>query len=309
MLNGLASAHSRAYDSNGNTTSKTDSTGTTTYTRDFENRLSSVTLPGTGGTVSFKYDPFGRRIYKSSPSATSVYAYDGDNLIEETSATGTAAARYTTGLNIDEPLAILQGTTTDYYQADGLGSITSLANSAGANAETYTYDSFGNLTASTGSLTNRYRFTGREFDSETGLYFYRARQYDSSVGRFLSEDPMRYRAGVNFYSYVFNNPTRYTDPTGECPQMDSVSRWHMQCEQSAKNIQLSKDQKCACHCVYAPEAPPGQGCIDVCMDCYAKSPTPYDACLCFAKRLAGRTKEQAESDCSLLKKRKWWWPW
>ena len=72
-------------------------------------------------SVSFKYDPFGRRIYKSSTATTSVYAYDGDNLIEETGSTGTATARYTMGLNIDEPLAILQGTTTDYYQADGAG--------------------------------------------------------------------------------------------------------------------------------------------------------------------------------------------
>ena|ERR1700731_4762483 len=57
-----------------------DSTGTTTYTWDFENRLTSITLPGTGGTISFKYDPFGRRVYRSSSSATSIYAYDGDNL-------------------------------------------------------------------------------------------------------------------------------------------------------------------------------------------------------------------------------------
>src|SRR5437667_8478078 len=71
-----------AYDNNGNTTSKTDSTGTTTYSWDFENRLTSVTLPGSGGTVSFKYDPFGRRIYKSSSAGTSLYAYDEDNLTE-----------------------------------------------------------------------------------------------------------------------------------------------------------------------------------------------------------------------------------
>jgi YD repeat-containing protein len=67
-------------DSNGNTLTKVGSTGTTTYTWDYENRLTSVSLPGTGGTVSFKYDPFGRRIYKSSSSLTSIYAYDGDNL-------------------------------------------------------------------------------------------------------------------------------------------------------------------------------------------------------------------------------------
>src|SRR5574341_870046 len=82
------------YDANGNTLSKTDSSGTTTYSWDFENRLSSATPPGTGGTVTFKYDPFGRRVYKSSSSGSSIFAYDGDNLIEETSASGAVVARY-----------------------------------------------------------------------------------------------------------------------------------------------------------------------------------------------------------------------
>src|SRR6516165_1602999 len=101
-----------AFDYNGNTTSKTDSTGTTTYSWDFENRLSSVTLPGSGGTLTFKYDPFGRRIYKSSSSDTSIYAYDGDNIVEETNSSGTVVARYSQGLNIDEPLAMLCSGTT-----------------------------------------------------------------------------------------------------------------------------------------------------------------------------------------------------
>jgi len=70
------------YDANGNTLSKTDPTGTTTFTWDFENRLTSVTLTGSGGTVTFKYDPFGRRIYKSSSTGESVFAYDASNLIE-----------------------------------------------------------------------------------------------------------------------------------------------------------------------------------------------------------------------------------
>src|SRR5689334_16709507 len=90
---------SSAVDSNGNTVTKVDSTGTTNYAWDFENRLASVTLPGSGGTVSFKYDPFGRRIYKSS-SGTSIYAYDGDNLVEETNSSGNVVARYSQGLTI-----------------------------------------------------------------------------------------------------------------------------------------------------------------------------------------------------------------
>ncbi len=118
-------------DYNGNTTSRTDSTGTTNYTWDFEKRLSSVTLPGSGGTVQFKYDPFGRRIYKSSSSGTSVFAYDGDNLIEETNSSGAVVGRYSLTQSIDEPLVILRGGTTSYYQTDAIGSVTSLSSSGG----------------------------------------------------------------------------------------------------------------------------------------------------------------------------------
>jgi RHS repeat-associated protein len=203
------------YDNNGNTQTKVVGSNTTSYAWDFENRLSSVTLPGSGGTVSFKYDPFGRRIYKSSSSATSVYAYDGDNLIEETNSTGGVVARYEQTQNIDEPLAMLRSSATSYFHADGLGSITSLSNSAGSIANTYIYDSYGNLTSSTGSLVNSFRYTGREFDSETGLYYYRARLYDPTAGRFISEDSLRFRAGVNYYRFVSNNPVNLTDPMGQ----------------------------------------------------------------------------------------------
>jgi YD repeat-containing protein len=79
-----------SYDSNGNELTKVDSTGTTSYTWDFENRLTNVTLPGSGGTMSFYYDPFGRRIEKSSSAGTSVYTYDGPNFIEETNSSGAA---------------------------------------------------------------------------------------------------------------------------------------------------------------------------------------------------------------------------
>ncbi|HKN77131.1 MAG TPA: RHS repeat-associated core domain-containing protein [Candidatus Acidoferrum sp.] len=203
-----------SYDNNGNTTTEVASSATTTFAWDYENRLTSVTLPGSGGSVTFKYDPFGRRIYKSSSSATSVYAYDGDNLIEETNSSGTVVARYSQGLNIDEPLAMLRSSTTSYYQADGLGSITSLSNGAGALAQTYTFDSFGKQTASSGSLTNPFQYTARESDPETGLYYYRARYYDPSIGRLLSEDPLGFDGGSNFYSYTGNSPVNFDDPFG-----------------------------------------------------------------------------------------------
>jgi len=135
-------------------------------------------------------------------------------LVEETNAAGAVVARYEQTQSIDEPLAMLRSGATSYYHADGLGSISSLSNAAGSVANTYTYDSFGKLTASTGSLVNPFRYTARESDTETGLYYYRARYYDSATGRFLSEDPLQLGAGINYYAYAGNHATQAADPTG-----------------------------------------------------------------------------------------------
>ena len=121
---------------------------------------------------------------------------------------------------------MLRSSTTSYYQADGLGSITSLSSGAGALAQTYGYDSFGKQTSSSGSLTNPFQYTARESDTETGLYYYRARYYEPGTGRFTSEDPIRFSAGLNFYTYVRNRSASYVDPSGllaevYCERIDS----------------------------------------------------------------------------------------
>ena len=60
-----------------------------------------------------------------------------------------------------------------------------------------------------------YDFTGREFDDESGLYYYRARHYDPGVGRFLQADPLGFAAGdLNLYAYTWNDPANWTDPNG-----------------------------------------------------------------------------------------------
>ncbi len=138
-------AYSWTYDSNGNTTGETISGGgTTSYTWDYENRMTNVTLPNGGGTVTFKYDPFGRRIEKVSSSGTTIYAYDGDNIVETLDATGTATAEFTQGLGIDKPLEVYEGHGSYYYSADGLGSIVALTKSNGSAVNTYFgYNTFG----------------------------------------------------------------------------------------------------------------------------------------------------------------------
>jgi RHS repeat-associated protein len=205
---------SYTYDNNGNTKTKPDGTQ---YFWDFENRLTQVVLP-TGGTVNFKYDPLGRRIQKSftqsGTTTTTDYLYDGPNRLEDVDVNGNLLARYVQGKGIDEPLEEIASGTTSYYQQDGLGSVTSLSSTTGTiGNNTYTYDSYGNTTTSA-TVVNPYRYTGREFDTETGLYYYRARYYDQSVGRFLSEDPSGLGGGINFYSYTGDSPANRKDALG-----------------------------------------------------------------------------------------------
>jgi len=199
-----------AYDNNGNLISKT---GGTTYSWDFENRLTRVILPG-NSQINFKYDPMGRRIQKSSSAGTVNYIYDQTNVLEEVDTAGTLVTRYTQNLGIDERLVTLKSGTASYYEADALGSVTTLSNSSGALAKTYSYDSFGRLLSSSGTIANPYGFSGRKLDSETGLMYYRARYYDPVVGRFIAEDPIGFKGGFNFYEYTGNNVTNAIDPMG-----------------------------------------------------------------------------------------------
>jgi len=140
------------------------------------------------------------------------YFNDGWSTLFETNAAGTLGKSYVLGPRIDE---ILQSAGQNYLY-DGLGSVTGLANASGAKTATYGYDVFGALRFSSGASanSNNYLFTGRELDRESTLYNYRNRYYNPSVGRFLTKDPIGLRGGINFYSYVINNPAILKDPSG-----------------------------------------------------------------------------------------------
>jgi RHS repeat-associated protein len=200
------------YDANGNTLS--DAQGRS-FTWDFENRLVQAMVSGqNGGTTTFKYDPFGRRIQKSGPLGTTNYLYDGANLLADLDPSGSVLSRYAQSKSLDEPLSELRSGMTSYYETDGVGSITSLMNSSATIVDSYTYDAFGNLSASTGSITNPFRYTGRESDPETGLYYYRARYYDPATGRFTSEDPIWPAGDLNQFGYAKAGPINWIDPLG-----------------------------------------------------------------------------------------------
>jgi RHS repeat-associated protein len=117
---------------------------------------------------------------------------------------------------VDEPLRKEVSGANSYYHADGLSSITATTDALGAVIATRRYDAWGNIDG--GTLDSAFAFTGREYDPETGLHYYRARYYAADAGRFINEDPVGFTSGdVNLYSYVYNRPTNLVDPYGLTP--------------------------------------------------------------------------------------------
>lgn len=213
--------HSYQYDDNGNLTRKTLlATGTyTQYSYDAENRLTTVEdfvagNPTAAFTSTYRYDGLGRRIEKVANGTTRRYVYDRDQILLEYDGANALQARYTYGPRMDEPIAVTRGASTFFYHQDGLGSVTDLTDSAGTTAKSYSYDAYGNIVDQTGTVEQPYTYTGREFDAESGLYYYRARYYDPVIGRFHNPDPLGLRGGLNLYAYVSNMPLRFLDPFG-----------------------------------------------------------------------------------------------
>jgi RHS repeat-associated protein len=215
--------HGYQYDDNGNLTRKTLlATGNySQYTYDAENRLTKVEDFVAGAstpaaTSTYRYDGLGRRIEKVANGQTKRYIYDGEDILLEYDGSNVLQARFTHGPGIDEPIAVTKAGSTFFYHQDGLGSVTDLTDSAGATARSYSYDAYGNIVESPGTVEQPYTYTGREFDAETGLFYYRARYYDSTTGRFLQKDPIGFTSGdLNLYRYTLNDPVNRYDPDGQ----------------------------------------------------------------------------------------------
>jgi len=237
------------YDAEGNRTQRTKKVGGdfVKYFWDHRNRLTSVEFwdHNTSGTdtllkeVLYTYDMNDRRIRKevkvnNEQVLLESYVYDPeDELALVFDETGAVKDRYLHGPAVDQvladeewvgglanvrwPLADHEGTVEQLAEYDAATGTTSIA-------QRIRYDAFGRVLdvvddqgASLGAsaIDSRFAFTGREWDADAELYYYRARWYDPAAGRFLSEDPIGLAGGdSNFYRYVGNDPVNRTDPSG-----------------------------------------------------------------------------------------------
>ena len=195
-------------------TRKDDGTNTYDYAYDFRNLMTDYDGPGTSNDSTYTYDYVGRRITKDVNGTKTAYFHDALNVVAEYNGSNQLQRTYVTP-GLDNNLTLTASGSTYYYLTDALGSIRQLIDSNEATQNSYDYFAFGKVYGTpTENVTQPFRFTGRAWDSESSLCYYRARNYAPSLGRFASRDPAGYTDGMNLYEYVRSNPTLYVDPLG-----------------------------------------------------------------------------------------------
>jgi RHS repeat-associated protein len=224
---------------------------------DFENRLIRRIEVATNKTIDLLYDADGNRIAKSIQSGTGLqpvqtthYLLDTNNptgyaQVVEEHQSDTASVLSTLNLQLSTVYAYgldlisqdrhSQPSTTNqapgtwhlsYYLYDGGGHVRALANELTALTDTYTYDAYGLLIASTGTTANNYLYRGEQFDHDLGMYYQRARYLNAETGRFWTQDTYEGSPGtpasLHKYLYANGDPVSGWDPSGNVTLVEMI---------------------------------------------------------------------------------------
>ena len=195
-------------------------TGTITYTWTPLDALESATTPE--GTVTYTYDGDGLRIKKTNGNDEVIYIRDGAGQITaEYDGQGHLLAEYVYAMG-HRIARISASGMRFYYHTDNVGTPLAITDQNGNLSWRGEYLPFGTEFSST-DPGDDFKFTGKELEDHTGLYYFEARYYDPVIGRFISVDPVGGNVGNsqswNRYSYALNNPVALYDPDGEAPHI------------------------------------------------------------------------------------------
>jgi len=223
------------YDENGNTASCPLSSGVWNMIWDDENQLISTTNASNGTKLEYAYDYLGRRRIKTSysydlalgswtPQARTEYIYKGWDLVEKRECLAqpfspTTSTYYTWGLGaggVGGLLSVKMNSGTYFPQYDDNGNVVSYTDENDNVLAEYEYSPFGKIISQSGSMADEFdfRFSTRQFDTETGLIYYGFRYYSPDLGRWMSRDPIGELGGVNLYGFVGNDPVNGFDVLG-----------------------------------------------------------------------------------------------
>ncbi len=195
------------------------SDGTWSYSWEHGRELASMTSGGT--TWTFTYDANGMRTARTNGSTAYSYVYNGGQLSQMTVAGNTLNFTYDAS---GSPMSVTYGGATYYYITNLQGDVVAILNSSGTSVVTYTYDAWGKLLTTSGTMAstlgvhNPLRYRGYVYDTESGLYYLQSRYYNPEIGRFINSDVLAATGqgllGNNMFAYCGNNPVTRNDVGG-----------------------------------------------------------------------------------------------
>ena len=183
-------------------------------------QLASMQKDGT--TISFSYNDAGLRTEKTVNGSTRRYIWNSAQLMADVGAADAFYFHYSSGGElIGYTYKTADAETECILVKNQQGDVERVISADGTILAAYTYDAWGNVLTSEGSLAaaNPIRYRGYYFDAETGLYYLQSRYYDPEIGRWINADNQLSTGsdltGLNLFAYCGNDPINRIDPIGE----------------------------------------------------------------------------------------------